>query len=64
MGSVRLRALFAASLAILTLGVSQASGAKPTRHADCTWGASSERAQVVNGRIVTSHPSASGCLKP
>jgi hypothetical protein len=64
MGSVRVRALFAAALAIFTLGVSQASGAKPSRHAACAWGASSERARLVNGRIVTTPPARSGCVNP
>ncbi len=58
----RIRALFALAVAILTLSAAQASGARPRSHATCTWGASSERAHVVGGRIVTSAPAETGCF--
>jgi hypothetical protein len=65
MGSVRrrlrLRAVFAIAVAALTLSAAQASGAKAPAGATCNWGASSERAQVVDGRIVTSPPAQTGC---
>jgi hypothetical protein len=46
---------------VLTLSSAQATGAKlqPT---DCTWGASSIRAEVVGGKLVVSPPATSGCI--
>jgi hypothetical protein len=66
MGSVRrrlrVRAFFALAVVGLTLSATQASGAKAPADATCTWGASSVRAQVVDGRIVASPPVQTGCL--
>jgi hypothetical protein len=58
------RALLFVVLALLTLGASQASGARPERRAACTWGASSIRAQVVHGQIVSTPAARSGCTGP
>jgi hypothetical protein len=53
--------LFVALVAALTLSASTATGAKsdPT---PCTWGASSVRAEVVDGKVVTTQPATSGCI--
>jgi hypothetical protein len=58
---LRVRALFAVAVAGLTLSATQASGAKAPSGATCNWGASSERAQIVDGRIVASPPVQTGC---
>jgi hypothetical protein len=53
--------LFVALVAVLTLSAATATGARrePTT---CTWGASSVRAEVVDGNLVTSQPATSGCI--
>jgi hypothetical protein len=53
-----LLALALASVLALTPG---ATGAKK-RHADCTWGASSIQARIVDGKIVASAPTVTGCI--
>jgi hypothetical protein len=59
-----LRLLFfvIALVTVVGLSASQATGAKTRNRADCTWGASSMRAQIVGGKIVSSAPSTSGCI--
>jgi hypothetical protein len=53
--------LLLALLAVLALNAAQATGAK--RHpAACTWGASSIRAEVVDGKLVVSPRATSGCI--
>jgi hypothetical protein len=53
--------LFIALVAVLTPSAATAMGAKrePTI---CTWGASSVRAEIVDGNLVTSQPATSGCI--
>jgi hypothetical protein len=46
---------------VLTLSSAQATGAKRQR-TDCTWGASSIRAEVVDGKLVAAPPATSGCI--
>jgi hypothetical protein len=46
---------------VLTLSSAQATGAQRQR-TDCTWGASSIRAEVVGGKFVVSPPVTSGCI--
>jgi hypothetical protein len=48
-------------LAVLALSSAQATDAKRPR-TDCTWGASSIRAEVVDGKFVVSAPATSGCI--
>jgi hypothetical protein len=68
MGSLlqRSRALvWAVIVLVVLLGLSAASatGARDRRSDDsCTWGASSVRAQVIDGRIVATTPAVSGCI--
>lgn len=50
-----------ALVAVLTLSASTAMGAKP-EPTTCTWGASSVRAEIVDGNLVTSQPATSGCI--
>ena len=59
-----LRLLFfvIALVTVVGLSASQATGAKPRNRADCTWGASSMRAQIMGGRIVSSAPITTGCI--
>jgi heme A synthase len=59
----RLLLLALALMTVLALTASQATGAKK-RRAECTWGASSIQAQIVDGKIVASEPSTSGCIPP
>jgi hypothetical protein len=54
--------LFLALVAVLALSSAQATGAK-RQQTDCTWGASSIRAEVVDGRFVVSPPATSGCIQ-
>jgi hypothetical protein len=56
---VSARLLFAL-VTVLTLSSAQATGAKRQR-TDCTWGASSIRAEVVDGKLVVAPPT-SGCI--
>jgi hypothetical protein len=52
-----------ALVVLLALSAASATGARHGRSDDsCTWGASSVRAQVVDGRIVTSTPAVTGCI--
>ena len=53
--------LVAALVGVLTLSAAEATGAKRDRTA-CTWGASSIRAEVVDGKLVVSAPATSGCI--
>jgi membrane protein involved in colicin uptake len=53
--------LLFALVAVLILSSAQADGAKRQR-SDCTWGASSIRAEVVDGKLVVSAPATSGCI--
>jgi hypothetical protein len=68
MGSLlhRSRALFwlvITLIALLALSAASATGARQKRSDDsCTWGASSVRAQIVDGRVVTTTPAVSGCI--
>ena len=41
-----------------------ASSAPAERTEDCSWGASSVVAEVVNGQVVQSEPETSGCVPP
>jgi hypothetical protein len=41
-----------------------ASSAPAKRADDCSWGASSVIAEVVNGQVVQSEPETSGCVPP
>jgi hypothetical protein len=50
-----------ALVAVLTLRSAQATGAERKR-TDCTWGASSIRAEVVDGKFVVSPAVTSGCI--
>jgi hypothetical protein len=51
-----------ALVALLSLTAAQATGAKPHRDTGCTWGASSVRAHIVDGRILVSPPVTTGCV--
>jgi hypothetical protein len=53
--------LLFALVTVLTLSSAQATGAKRKLN-DCTWGASSIRAEVVDGKLVVSPPATSGCI--
>ena len=53
--------LLFALVAVLMLNSAQATGAK-RQQTDCTWGASSIRAEVVDGKFVVSPPAPSGCI--
>jgi hypothetical protein len=53
-----------ALVALLALSAAQATGGKQRGRIGCNWGASSIRAQVVDGRIVSSPAFTSGCLSP
>ncbi len=53
--------LLFALVPVLTLSSAQATGAQLQR-TDCTWGASSIRAEVVGGKFVVSPPVTSGCI--
>jgi len=57
----RLLLLALALATVLGLSAAQATGAKK-RGAECTWGASSIQARVVDGKIVSTAPSTSGCI--
>jgi hypothetical protein len=48
-------------VAVVMLNSAQATGAK-RQQIDCTWGASSIRAEVVDGKFVVSPPATSGCV--
>lgn len=60
----RLAATLIVLFALLTLTAASATGARQTRSdASCTWGASSTRVEIVDGRVVTSTPPAvTGCV--
>ena len=53
--------LLFALVAVLMLNSAQATGAK-RQQTDCTWGASSIRAEIVDGKFVVSPPATSGCI--
>jgi hypothetical protein len=53
--------LLLALVVALALSSAQATGAKSQR-TDCTSGASSIHAEVVDGKIVVSPPATSGCI--
>jgi hypothetical protein len=57
----RLLLLALALMTVLALTASQATGAKK-RQAECTSGASSIQARIVDGKIVATEPSTSGCI--
>ena len=64
LGAQRLRlilCLLIAFAAVLGLSSAQATGAKRDVRS-CTWGASSIRAEVVDGKMVVSEPATSGCI--
>ena len=49
--------------ACLALVLTVAAGAAPKKGADdCTWGASSIVVEQVNGQLVQSQPSTTGCI--
>jgi len=50
----------AAALTILTLRSAQATGAR--RDAPCLWGASSVSAETVDGKVVVSPVTTTGCI--
>jgi hypothetical protein len=51
--------VFACLLIVLTM----AAGAAPAKQADaCTWGASSVVVEQVDGQLVESEPSTTGCI--
>jgi hypothetical protein len=52
--------LFVAFVAVLALSAATATGAG--REPTCTWGASSVRAEVVDGNLVTLQSATSGCV--
>jgi hypothetical protein len=50
-------------LVCLALVLTVAASAAPKKQADeCTWGASSVVVESVNGKLVQSEPSTSGCI--
>jgi hypothetical protein len=53
--------LLLAFVAVLLLTSAQATGAKRAR-TDCSGGASSIRAELVDGKFVLSQPATSGCI--
>jgi hypothetical protein len=58
----RLLMLALALLTVLGLSAAQATGAKTRRAGDtCSWGASSTRAAIVDGRVVLAEAATSGC---
>ena len=49
--------------ACLLVVLTMAAGAAPAKRSDaCTWGASSVVVEEVNGELVQSEPSATGCI--
>jgi len=50
-----------ALVAVLTFRSAQATGTE-RKQTDCTWGASSIRAEVVHGKLVVSPSVNSGCI--
>lgn len=58
---VLLACLLIALVAAVTLSSAQATSGQ---HGEttCTWGASSIRAEVVNGEAIVSQPATSGCI--
>jgi hypothetical protein len=57
----RLLLLALGLMTVLALTAAQATGAKK-RGAECTWGASSIQARIVDGKIVASAPTVTGCV--
>jgi len=58
----RLVACLLIALIAVTALTSAATGAKREPAPNCTWGASSVRAEVVDGQIVVGQPTTSGCI--
>jgi hypothetical protein len=58
----RLVACLVLALTAVTALTSAATGAKREPGPNCTWGASSVRAEVVDGQIVVGQPTTSGCI--
>ncbi len=54
--------LFVAAACLALLLTAAAAPAPARRSDDCTWGASSVVAEVVNGTIVQSEPVTTGCI--
>ena len=50
--------------AALVVPIAGASAEQPPSANDCTWGASSMTAELVDGRWVESEPATSGCIPP
>jgi hypothetical protein len=49
--------------ACLLVVLTMAAGAAPAKRSDaCTWGASSVVVEEVNGKLVQSEPSVTGCI--
>ena len=48
----------------LVVPIAGAGAKQPPRADDCTWGASTVTAEVVDGRWVESTPATSGCIPP
>jgi len=49
--------------ALLAVSGASANGARKADR-DCTWGASSVTATIVDGQLVESQPQTSGCIPP
>jgi hypothetical protein len=47
---------------LLIVTVASATPAPAQRGEDCTWGASSVMAEVVDGEVVQSEPATTGCI--
>jgi hypothetical protein len=58
----RLVACLLIALFVVTAMTSAATGAKREPAPNCTWGASSVRAEVVDGQIVVGQPTTTGCI--
>jgi hypothetical protein len=58
---LRLLLLALALVTVFGLTAAQATGAKKGG-AECTWGASSIQAHIVDGQIVSTAPSVTGCI--
>jgi hypothetical protein len=60
----RLRLVVTLLVALLVVAAvtSAATGAKPPQTPSCTWGASSVRAEVVDGQIVVGKATTTGCI--
>jgi hypothetical protein len=54
--------LLACAALVLTVAASAAPGPSKRSQDACTWGASSVVAEVVDGKLVQSAPSQTGCI--